>query len=46
MPLSDALSAIYVIADEWMWRRSVLAAMGVKDPDPWEAVLGQVDGGA
>jgi hypothetical protein len=36
---------LHTLADEWMWRRSVLAALGAKDYDPWDTVLQKLDGG-
>ncbi len=33
MPLGQALSTVYYLADEWGWRRDVLAALGVEEAD-------------
>jgi hypothetical protein len=39
LPAAQGLSVIYVLADEWTWRRGVLRLLGADDPAPLDAVL-------
>jgi hypothetical protein len=39
LPAAQGLSVLYVLADEWMWRRGVLKLLGAEDPAPLDTVL-------
>lgn len=39
LPVRQGLSVLYVLADEWMWRRDLLALLGAKDPGRLDTAL-------
>jgi hypothetical protein len=39
LPAAEGLSVLYVLADEWMWRRGVLKLLGAEDPAPLDTAL-------
>ncbi len=33
LPAAQGLAVLYVLADEWMWRRNMMRLLGAKDED-------------
>jgi len=46
LPAHVGLSVAYALCDEWMWRRDVLAALGVEDPGRLDSILEEPDAGS
>ena len=40
LPVDEGLSVLYVLCREWLNERSLLAALGVKNPDRLDEILG------
>jgi hypothetical protein len=41
MPAADGLNLVYVLCDEWMWRRDLLVVMGAEDPNRLDTALAE-----
>lgn len=39
LPADEGLAVLHVLAEDWLARRQLLAAVGVKDPDRLDTVL-------